>query len=1068
MSTPQAVHGPHELEAVYDAVLLDMDGVVTDTAAIHAAAWKQLFDQVLKDPRIHVDDPERAFDAVADYREYVDGRSREDGVTAYLSARGIALAPGDPDDPPEAWTVAGLAARKNELFLDVLRRRGLRVYPGTAALLQRLRSAAVPVGLVTASRNARQLLTVAGLAGAFDTIVDGETALAQHLPGKPDPAMFLEAARRLGVPAARAAIVEDSLSGVEAGRQGGFGLVVGINRSGRRDELEAAGADIVLNDVRELDLGLSTADPWLLVYDGFDPAHEGHRETLTALGNGYLATRGARPEQHDDGIHYPGTYLAGVYNRLSSTIHGRTVEEEHLVNTPNWLPVDLRIHDGPWWSTNRLVSHGEHRVLDLRDGLVERRATLSGPDGGRLEVVQRSFASMHDPHLAVLETRISAHGWSGPVTLRAGIDAGVRNANVLTYLGSDTTHLTPAMFRRIGDIILCEVETRQSGLRIATAVRLRLTGADAVAERTIGKGSPRSQEFRIRLEDGRPVTLTKTAAIFTSRDRGISEPGIAAVEHLENRSSDTAVLLDRHQAAWRRLWDRFAVTLDGDRHSHLILNLHIFHLLQTLSPHTVELDAGVPARGLHGEGYRGHIFWDEVFVLPVIVLRLPEVSRALIDYRWRRLDAARAAATAAGLAGALFPWQSGSDGREETPDALYNPRSERWMPDNSHRQRHVGLAVAYNAWQQYQATGDLEWLADRGGELIIEITRLFASLAEHDPVADRFHISGVMGPDEFHDGTPEAPGSGLRDNSYTNVLVSWVAQRAGDVLALLAGHRGDSLRDRLHLTDGDVAQWVRLSRRLAVGFHRDGILTQFDGYEDLQELDWDRYRQRYGDIGRLDLILESENDATNRYKLAKQPDVVMLVYLLGHDGLRMQLATLGYPFSEADLNRTIDYYLARTTNGSTLSRVVQASVLARVDPSRSWTEFREALIADLDDSQGGTTREGIHLGAMAGTVDLPVRSFAGLSLGDDELVFTPRLPPNLTRVEFRIRYRGQLIDVTLRTSSLELRAGAGSVPPIRVRVGGVAETLSGGQTRKFVIDPGSSAREATMGEGDLD
>lgn len=1053
MTTRPGTHETHRLDATFDAVLFDMDGVVTDTASLHAAAWKRLFEEVLHDPRVQVDDPEVGFDPVSDYRRYVDGRTREDGVVEYLTARGIALDAGSPDDPPTTWTIAGLAARKNELFLDELHTRGLRVFPGTAALLDRLRDAAVPVGLVTASRNALSLLTAAGLADSFDTIVDGQSALTHHLPGKPEPAMFVEAARRLGVAAGRTAIIEDSAAGVEAGRRGGFGLVVGIDRAGQRVQLEAAGADIVLDDVGELDLGVVAKDPWRLIYEGFDPAHEGHREALTATGNGYLVTRGARPEHRDDGIHYPGTYVAGVYNRLTSTIHGRPLEEEHLVNTPNWLPVDLRIGNGPWLSTGQVATYDERRELDLRRGLVTRRAVLTGPDGNRLELLQRSFASMDDPHLAVLETTINAPDRSCIVTLRAGIDAGVRNTNVAVYAGSDATHLTPPTFRHIGEITVCEVSTRQSRVGIATAVRMSLAGADRTDERRIDAASQHTREWRIRLERGRPVTLTKTAAVFTSHDRAVTEPGTATVSLLTVHGGDIAILLERHEAAWRRLWDRFTVTLDADTHSRLILNLHVFHLLQTLSPHTTGLDAGVPARGLHGEGYRGHVFWDEVFVIPFLATRRPEISRALIDYRWRRLPAARAAATSAGLAGAMFPWQSGSDGREETPESLYNPRSGRWMPDNSHRQRHVGLAIAYDAWQHYQATGDPDWLAERGGELIVEVTRLFASLAEHDPTGDRFHIAGVMGPDEFHDGPPNAPGVGLRDNTYTNVLVSWVAQRAGDTLKILNGHRADDLRDRLGIADAELALWTRLSRRLAVGFHSDGILTQFDGYENLQELNWDGYRDRYGNIGRLDLILEAEDDTTNRYKLAKQPDVVMLVHLLGRDGLRRQLATLGYPFSEDDLTRTVDYYLARTANGSTLSRVVNASVLAGIDPARSWIAFREALIADLDDAQGGTTREGIHLGAMAGTADLPVRAFAGMTLGDDELVFTPRLPPHLTRLAFQVRYRGHLLDVDVSGNRLRLHARPGVAPTIRLQVATHRATLSAGQARVFDITP---------------
>nr|WP_243739097.1 hypothetical protein [Microcella frigidaquae] len=208
----------------------------------------------------------------------------------------------------------------------------------------------------------------------------------------------------------------------------------------------------------------------------------------------------------------------------------------------------------------------------------------------------------------------------------------------------------------------------------------------------------------------------------------------------------------------------------------------------------------------------------------------------------------------------------------------------------------------------------------------LEVARYFAASVEYDEATDRFHISGVMGPDEYHDGYPDAPGAGVRDNTYTNVMVAWVCQRAGEALAELAGHLRDDITDRLGVGHDEIEHWAHVSERLAICVHADGILSQFDGYESLVELDWAGYRERYGNIGRLDLILESENDTTNRYKLAKQPDVVMLVYLLGHDQLRHQLARLGYPCSHDDIVRTVTYYLERTSNGSTLSQVVNASV----------------------------------------------------------------------------------------------------------------------------------------------
>jgi len=1037
-----------------DAVIFDMDGVVTDTAAVHADAWKQLFDAVLADDRAAGSGSQAPFDLGSDYRRYVDGRAREDGVAAFLAARGLDLPVGTRSDPAQAWTVNGLAARKNSIYLELLAEHGVRVFAGTVDLLRRLRAGGVPVALVTASRNAEAMLASADLVGVFDVVVDGERAAELGLPGKPDPAMFLQAALELGVDPARAAVVEDATSGVTAARRGGFGLVVGVDRSGQRDDLETAGADVVVTDVSQLDLGSLRTDPWVLAYAGFDPAHEGHREALTVLGNGYLGTRGAAPESAADGVHYPGTYLAGVYNRLTSTVHGRQMEDEHLLNVPNWLRLDLRTGTGPWWSDGGLTVTGERRELDLRRGVLTRSAVLTDDDGRRLALTQRRLVSMARPHLAGLETTLVAQGWSGPVSVASGIDAGVTNSNVAEYAALAGRHLGTVTAEQVGpDVLVVEAETSQSKVRIATAARTTLAGPGVVGAPDLESvGDYHALRFDLTLLDGEPVTIDKTVAVFTSRDPAIASPRNGALSELAVVPGGFVDLLAAHEEAWARLWARLLVTLDADRQTQLVLNLHVFHLLQSLSPHTAAIDAGVPARGLHGEGYRGHVFWDEIFVLPVLTSHLPWVSRGLLEYRWRRLDVARKAAAAVGLPGAMIPWQSGSDGREETPVELYNGRSERWMPDNSRRQRHVGLAVAFNAWKYYQATGDVDWLAHRGADLIVEVVRFFAASATYDPHEDRFHLDGVMGPDEYHDGYPDAPGLGLRDNAYTNVLAAWVCRRATDVLAVVAGHDCDDVHARLRIRPDEPRVWEHLSRRLAVPMHRDGIISQFDGYESLAELDWAGYRAKYANIGRLDLILEAEGDTSNRYKVAKQADVLMLVYLLGPDGLLAALDGLGYPTTPDALTRTVDYYLARTADGSTLSRVVHASVLARIDPTRAWRTFRDALGADLDDTQGGTTSEGIHLGAMAGTIDIITRSFAGLGTEDDTLSFDPRLPAELRQARFQVQHRGQRIEVTVTPEVLTVSAHhCAANPHVRIKVAGVPADLRSGQTRVFPL-----------------
>jgi beta-phosphoglucomutase family hydrolase len=236
-----------------DAVIFDMDGVITDTASTHAAAWKRLFGEYLGERARRTGEPFHPFDA-DDYRRYVDGKPLYDGVRDFLASRGITLPEGDPTDPPDRETVCGLGNRKDAYFLAQLHERGAQAYPSTVALVGRLAARGVRTAIISASRNLTQVLNAAGVGDLFHVEVDGLAAERLGLPGKPDPAVFLKAARRLGIEPARAAIVEDALAGVEAGRRGGLAFVVGVDRTGHDDALRAAGADLVVLDLGALEL----------------------------------------------------------------------------------------------------------------------------------------------------------------------------------------------------------------------------------------------------------------------------------------------------------------------------------------------------------------------------------------------------------------------------------------------------------------------------------------------------------------------------------------------------------------------------------------------------------------------------------------------------------------------------------------------------------------------------------------------------------------------------------------------------------------------------------------------
>ncbi|WP_238012314.1 glycosyl hydrolase family 65 protein [Dactylosporangium sp. AC04546] len=797
-------------------------------------------------------------------------------------------------------------------------------------------------------------------------------------------------------------------------------------------------------------------DAWTYRFDGTGPAGEGLREALCTLGNGYLATRGAVPECDADGVHYPGTYAAGCYNRLLDTVAGGTVENESLVNLPNWLPLTFRAGDGPWLGRPGTEVLDEDHELDLRGGVLSRRLRVRDSAGRTTAVTQLRFVHMRDPHVCGLRVTLTPQDWSGTLTVRSGLDATVRNRGVERYRGLSDRHLTQLTAGPLGaDGVACSVETGQSHVRVALAANTRvlLDGRATGVARAGGEPGRAEQEITVPVSAGRRITVEKLVVVHTARDNAISEPSVEAREHLA-RLAGFETLLYEHRLAWRQLWRRFSFSLRGPQSPALpVVRLHLFHLLQTVSDHSADLDAGVPARGLHGEAYRGHVLWDELFVFPILNLRAPVLSRALLRYRYRRLPRARAAAADDGRPGAMYPWQSGSDGREESQRLHLNPLSGRWIADVSRLQRHVGLAVAYNTWQYYEVTGDREFLGRDGAEMIIEVARYFAALAEHDDARDRYVIRGVMGPDEFHTGYPGADRPGIDNNAYTNILTVWLMLRALDVLDALGADRRAELAETLHLDPAEPRRWADISRRMFVPVRPDGIIEQFEGYAGLAELDWPTYRDRYGDVRRLDRILESEGDTPNRYQASKQADVLMLFYLLSADELGELLHRLGYRLPADAIARTVEYYLARTAHGSTLSAVVHAWVLARNHREEALRYFVEALCSDVADIQGGTTAEGIHLAAMAGSVDVLQRCFAGLETRGGALLLNPYWPRQLGVLEFDIRYRGHRITLRISGATVRVTAGPGRLPPIRVNCRDEAVELGPGEVVQFPLHP---------------
>ncbi len=1015
----------------FEAVIFDLDGVITKTAITHSNAWKKMFDEYLQKK---AEASAEAFNEFTseDYLHYVDGKPRYDGVKSFLESRKIELPFGTPDDEPKLETVCGLGNRKNEAFNEVLKNEGVVVYPSTVQLLEELQKAGIRIGVASSSKNCEAVLKAAGLTHFVETRVDGVVSAATGLNGKPAPDIFLTAAANLGVDPNKSVVVEDASSGVAAGKNGNFGLVLGLAREDNTQALLANGADVVVDDLedfgmKEIDAWFKNGieeDNWKLNYYDYDSKKEKSREALLTVGNGYFGTRGAMEESRAGASNYPGTYIAGLYNRLVTPISGRNIENEDFVNAPNWLKINFKIEDENWFDPNKTTINEISRELDFRNGLLSKVMLVTDGEGRQTRVESFRMASMAIRNLAAIKYRITPINYSGSMSFCSSLDGTHKNDGVKRYSTLNQQHLEPMKQGGDGAISFLKVKTTQSKIEIVQAAKLqfRVNRNDEEIEYGVSTDEGVVYTFAdYEAKAGETIEIEKIVSIHTS-ENDKKDLLKQASSDVENASSFDDLLNDSTDE-WKKIWQEADIQIEGDRISQKLLRMHIYHLMVSASPQNIKLDASVTARGLHGEAYRGHIFWDELFILPFYDIHFPEVAKSLLMYRYNRLGKARKYAAKHDFEGAMYPWQSGSDGREETQIVHLNPLTGDWGVDHSSLQRHVSLAIAYNIWQYFHLTEDVEFIENYGAEMFLEICRFWASKSTFDSTTAKYSIEGVMGPDEFHESYPNRKKGGLKDNAYTNIMVAWMYARVPELLEKMSDQSKVRLFTLIDLDPEELGEWDDIRSNLALDISQDGIIAQYDGYFDLKELDWDYFRKKYGNVYRMDRLLKAEGKSADDYKVAKQADTLMTFYNLEKSQVDAILKDLNYKVPEDYLEKNLDYYLQRTSHGSTLSRVVH-SPLAKMtgNPQLAWDLYFEALTSDYKDVQGGTTAEGIHAGVMAGTVMIALTTFAGIDLRGTLLSVNPALPERWKKVNFNLQFKGVRYKFAINAKQIEVMA----------------------------------------------
>ncbi len=447
-----------------------------------------------------------------------------------------------------------------------------------------------------------------------------------------------------------------------------------------------------LNTVAEQEIDYST---WHLDYYGISHKKRQYgQESMQTIGNGFLGLRGTYLEAKANSDNYPATYVAGVFNQLATPVNNRNVINEDLVNLPNAQYLSFKVNDGEFFKIDQKLIQESLRSLDLKSGILTITSLIKLVDGKELKVVAKKIADLKNYHNYYLQYEIKPLNFSGNVTVISQIDASVVNSNVERYKNLAKKHLSVDNIENKNQETTLLAHTNQSNIKLAIKTDLRFPQI-ADAKYSVNNTDEIATQFiEFSVSEGKTYSIEKNVAIFTSLE---TQTDLEQVINQYHFITDFA--LDQQQAIknWRQVWNKEDVTVTGDITAQKLLRLNSYSMTTAAQSNAnKDLDASVGSRGLTGEGYRGHVFWDELFDMNFYILHAPQLVKYLLMYRYNRLGAAMDYASDDDYNGAMYPWQSGMYGDEQSQEVHLNPITNKWDPDNSRKQRHVSLAIAYN------------------------------------------------------------------------------------------------------------------------------------------------------------------------------------------------------------------------------------------------------------------------------------------------------------------------------------------------------------------------------------
>ena len=747
-----------------------------------------------------------------------------------------------------------------------------------------------------------------------------------------------------------------------------------------------------------------TQDPgWVLSHEGYNVQTENAVESRFALSNGFLGMRAARSISRGPTwaswlgfirwASWPRCYVAGLFDMPNTE-----PPVPALVPVADWSRVRVLLDGVPLLAREGEMLVGT-RTLDMRRGMLLSAWTHRTPAGITVTGRELRLLSLADRAIGLQVMQFSLD--------RDGVDVRVEASFGLAGLGMEPMRLDR-------DLGAWRTEGTGKAVAMAGAATLQLNGEPLVPERPF----PLRWAWCGRSVAAQQFEFDRLVAVARA-DAPKDDPAPIAGAALErSRAIGWRAVLAAHEAAWDSRWRVSDVLIDGDDDLQRAVRFAIYHLTSAANPADDHVSIG--ARGLTGDAYFGHVFWDtEIYLLPFYIAVWPEAARALLMYRFHTLAGARAKAGHQGYRGALYAWESADTGAETTPERVVAPDGTPVDILTGQMEHHISADVAYAVWQYWRATGDDDFFLEAGAEIVLDTARFWASRAAAEADGRR-HIRHVIGPDEYHED--------VDDNAFTNGMARWNIARGLEVMDILRTRwpdRAAALRGKLALGDDELADWRDAVSRMVTGLDAaTGLYEQFAGFHALEPLDL----AAYPDISvPIDVVIGRER--AQRSQVVKQADVVALIALLPGE------------FTGAAAEKNFRYYEPRCAHGSSLSAGMHALVAARLgDAEMALRYLRETAALDLDPDP--TTAGGVRIAGLGAIWQAVILGFAGLDLASDTLGIDPKLPPQWRSLSFRVCWRNRSVAIHISHGTARVTLLDGEAMDMRIVA--TARTLTRG------------------------